>query len=64
MFVVDLYLTFSCFVSFVHDYRSDSLQCLLDVDASVLLLILLMLVGPCVTGYVLTLLLVSLRVVI
>ena len=52
MFVVDLYLTFSYFVSFVRVYCSDSLVRLMSMPRASIL----MLVGPCVTGYVLALL--------
>ena len=63
MFVVDLYLTFSYFVSFVRVYCSDSLVRLMSMPrASIFCNSLL--VGPCVTGYVLALLFVSVPVVI
>ena len=59
MFVVDLYLTFSYFVNFVHVYCSDSLVRLMSMPC-----VSVLLVGPCVTSYVLVLLFVPLRVVI
>ena len=58
MFVVDLYVTLSYFVSFVLDYCSASLVCFFKVDVW-FALILLMLYVPC-----LALLFLFLRVVI
>ena len=63
MFVVDLYVTLSYFVSFVHDYCSASLVCFVKVDVW-FALILLMLYVPCVTSYCLALLFLFLGVVI
>ena len=63
MFVVDLYLTFSYFVSFVRAYCSESLVRLMSMSRASCNSFNAC-VGPCVTGYVLALLFVSLPVVI